>query len=132
MAKGLMDFVKDAKTRIKEVSADELIAMQTQKTNVLLVDVREPGEFMHGHIKHALLIPRGVLEPSADPAYPNSNPRLREARETPVVIYCASGGRSAMAADVLQQMGFNEVYSLAGGIAAWQQQGKPLFKEGEY
>ncbi|MBD3669529.1 MAG: rhodanese-like domain-containing protein [Gammaproteobacteria bacterium] len=132
MAKGLMDYVKEAKSQITEISPDDLVKLQQDKADLLVVDVREPGEFMHGHIENALLIPRGVLEPSADLQYPKSNETLREARERPVACYCSTGGRSAMAAKVLEDMGFNEVYSLAGGFTAWEHEGKPVFKEGEY
>lgn len=132
MAKSLMDFVMAAKANIKEVSADELEAMISEKEDLLVVDVREPGEFMHGHVKHALLVPRGVLEPAADLDYPKKNEALSGARNRPVALYCATGGRSAMAANVLQEMGFTDVYSLAGGFDSWSQAGKPVFKEGEY
>lgn len=132
MAKSLMDFVMAAKANIKEVSADELEALVASKQDMLVVDVREPGEFMHGHMKHALLVPRGVLEPAADLNYPKRNEQLSTARQRPVAVYCATGGRSALAANVLQEMGFEEVYSLAGGFDGWTQAGKPVFREGEY
>lgn len=132
MAKSLMDFVMAAKANIKEVNADELEAMIADNDNLLVVDVREPGEFMHGHIKHALLVPRGVLEPAADLNYPKRNEQLSAARQRPVAVYCATGGRSALAANVLQEMGFEEVYSLAGGFDGWSQASKPVFREGEY
>ncbi|MBD3610412.1 MAG: rhodanese-like domain-containing protein [Gammaproteobacteria bacterium] len=132
MSKGLMDFVMEAKGQVTEVSTDELLKMQDDKENLLVVDVREPGEFMHGHLKHALLIPRGILEAAADLNYPKSNDTLREARNRPIAVYCATGGRSAMAAKTLQDMGYGEVYSLAGGYTAWEHESKPVFKEGEY
>jgi rhodanese-related sulfurtransferase len=127
-----MDFVMAAKANIKEVSADELEAMINDKQDLVVVDVREPGEFMHGHVKQALLVPRGVLEPAADLDYPKKHEVLSAARNRPVALYCATGGRSALAANVLQEMGFEEVYSLAGGFDGWTQAGKPIFKEGEY
>lgn len=132
MAKGLMDFVKEAKSQITEVSGDELLNMKTAKSDLLIVDVREPGEFIHGHIEHAMLVPRGIIEAAADVDYPKSNETLREARNRPVVVYCATSGRSAMAAKTLQEMGFAEVYSLAGGFATWEHEQKPIFREGEF
>jgi rhodanese-related sulfurtransferase len=132
MAKGLMDFVMEAKSQISEISADDLLKMQDDDTDMLVVDVREPGEFIHGHIKHAMLVPRGILEAAADVQYPKSNETLRNARDRSVVVYCATGGRSAMAAKTLQDMGYSKIFSLAGGFTAWEQEGKPIFREGEY
>jgi rhodanese-related sulfurtransferase len=132
MAKGLMDFVKEAKTQISEISADDLLKMQEENTDMLIVDVREPGEFIHGHIKHAMLVPRGVLEAAADASFPKSNETLRAAHDRQLVVYCATGGRSAMAAKTLQEMGFNQVLSLAGGFTGWEGEGRPIFREGEY
>lgn len=127
-----MDFVKEAKEQISEISTDDLQTMQEGDNDMLIVDVREPGEFMHGHIKHAMLVPRGVLEAAADINFPKSNEMLRSAHDRKVIVYCATGGRSAMAAKTLQEMGFNQVLSLSGGFTAWEQAGKPIFREGEY
>jgi rhodanese-related sulfurtransferase len=132
MAKGLMDFVKEAKAQITEINADELLKMQEDDSDMLIVDVREPGEFIHGHIKHAMLVPRGVLEAAADAAFPKSNEILRAAHDRILVVYCATGGRSAMAAKTLQEMGFNQVMSLDGGFTGWESGGHPVFREGEY
>lgn len=132
MAKGLMDFVMEAKKQITEVSGDDLLKMKEEKSDLLIVDVREPGEFIHGHIEHAMLVPRGIIEAAADMDYPKSNETLREARNRPVIVYCATSGRSAMAAKTLQDMGFAEVYSLAGGFTSWEHEQKPIFREGEF
>lgn len=130
---GLMDFVKAAKSCINEVSASDLERMRQERDDVLVIDVRESAEHEHeGHIKHALFVPRGILEAAADPQYPKKLPELVEARERPVVCYCATGGRSAMAAAVLQMMGFREVYSLVGGFSAWREAGKPVATEASY
>ena len=132
MAKGLMDFVMEAKSQITEVTCDDLIKMQKEKNDLLIVDVREPGEFIHGHIEHAMLVPRGIIEAAADVDYPKSNETLREARSRPIVAYCATGGRSAMAAKTLQDMGFTDVYSMVGGFTTWEHEKKPIFREGEF
>jgi rhodanese-related sulfurtransferase len=127
MSKSLKDFVADAKSRIREISAAD--AAETIKTNpnILVVDVREPAEWAEGHIPGALLVPRGVLEAKADLEYPNREPRLAD-RSQALIVHCASAARSAMAADVLQQMGFTNVRSLAGGIVAWKEKGLPIEK----
>jgi rhodanese-related sulfurtransferase len=127
MSKSLKDFVADAKSRIREVSAADAAEAIRKNTNTLVLDVREPAEWAEGHIPGALLVPRGVLEAKADLEYPNREPRLAD-RSQPIIVHCASAARSAMAADVLQQMGFTDVRSLAGGIVAWKEKGLPIEK----
>lgn len=127
-AKTLMDLVKAAKAQIKEVDsrqAQELIANEPQ---LLVVDVREPAEYDQGHLEDALLVPRGTLEPAADPEYSKHVPELSGARQRPVLLYCATGGRSAMAAATLQLMGFERVYNLDGGFSRWQEEGRPVVR----
>lgn len=128
----LMDFVKAAKEQIEEVAPEQLETMQGNTGNLLVLDVRESGEYEQGHIKDAMLVPRGILEAAADMNYPKRQPELVEARNRPVVVYCATGGRSAMAAATLKLMGFENVVSLAGGIIRWQQENRPLVREARY
>jgi rhodanese-related sulfurtransferase len=127
MQKSLKDFVADAKSRIREISAVDAADAVQKNPATLVVDVREPAEWAEGHIPGALLVPRGVLEAKADLEYPNREPRLAD-RSQPIIVHCASAARSAMAADVLQQMGFTNVRSLAGGIVAWKEKGLPIEK----
>ena len=128
----LMDFVTAARARVKEIAPAELQQMLAEKSNVLLVDVREYSEHEQGHIQNAHLVPRGIIEAAADMNYPKHDEQLYTAREKPVVLYCATGGRSAMAAVVLQMMGFKDVYSLAGGIMKWQEAGCPIVREARF
>lgn len=130
--KTLMDFVQEARARIQEVDGDTLSRMMEEKPGLLLVDVREPSEHEHGHLRNAHLVPRGILEAAADLNYPKHDERLYTAREKPVVLYCATGGRSAMAALVLEMMGFREVYSLAGGFMKWAEENRPVVREASY
>ena len=125
MTKSLKDLVGEAKARIKETSVEEAAAQIKASPNVLILDVREPGEYAAGHIPHALNVPRGLLEPMADLEYAKREPRLQD-RNQKIIIHCASGVRSIFAADVLQIMGFTAVESMAGGFTAWQQQGLPV------
>ncbi|MFZ0467416.1 MAG: rhodanese-like domain-containing protein [Thiogranum sp.] len=128
----LMDFVRDAKARIREVTPEQLQQMLDTQDDVLLVDVRESSEHEQGHIKGAMLVPRGILEAAADPTYPKHQSELSAARQRTVVLYCATGGRSAMAADILQLMGFNDVTSLDGGFVRWAEENRPVVKEARY
>lgn len=129
MAKGLNDFIREARERIQEVRAEELDEMIENHDDLLILDVREPQEYAVGHIPGALNVPRGILEVAADPQSKGRVEALAAAQNRTVVTYCASGGRSAMAADTLKQMGFEKIYSLAGGIATWSAGGMPVVKD---
>ncbi|HEY0665729.1 MAG TPA: rhodanese-like domain-containing protein [Gallionella sp.] len=129
---GLMDFVRAAKSCVAEITPAELKAKMDAKEDMLLVDVREPGEFEHGHIGGAHLVPRGIIEAAADTSYPKHYPPLSGARDQQVVVYCATSGRSAMAAAVLQMMGYRNVLNLAGGFTRWEAECLPMVREAEY
>lgn len=128
MSKSLKDFVADAKTRIREISVADAARALAANPAPLVVDVREPAEWAEGHLPAAILVPRGMLEAKADLDYPNREAKLAD-RKQPLIVHCASGARSAMAVDVLQQMGFTDVKSLAGGIAAWKEAGLSVVKD---
>lgn len=129
---GLMDFVRAAKACITEIAPAELKAKLEAKEDFILIDVRESAEFEHGHIDGAHLVPRGIIEAAADTSYPKHYPPLSGGRGQQIVLYCATSGRSAMAAAVLQMMGFKNVLNLAGGVARWEDEGMPLVREAEY
>ena len=109
---------------IEEISPDEL--ERRVAAGAILLDVREPAEFAEGHVAGATNIPRGVLEfkVEAHPAMIRIAAPELALRDRPVVVYCLSGGRAALAAQSLQGMGFNAVASLAGGIQAWRDSGR--------
>lgn len=129
---GLMDFVMAAKTMITEVDGAKLQAMRKERPDLLILDVRESGEHEQGYLEGAMLVPRGILEAAADYEYPKRVQTLVDARERPIIVYCATGGRSALAAVTLKQMGFREVYSLAGGVVQWNTENRPLLREATY
>ena len=108
------DLIAEAKQRVREVSPEEVRAMRDADPEVVLLDVREPNEVAMGRVPGAVPIPRGVLEPTVEGRVP---------RDRRVVVYCASGGRSALAADTLQQMGYADVVSMRGGIRGWADAG---------
>jgi rhodanese-related sulfurtransferase len=117
--KTAQDLVLAAKARIGEIGHDELLALQGQ--GVPVVDVREPGEFAEGRVPGAVNIPRGVLEFEVDghPAVNCVRDIALAHRELPIVLYCRTGGRSALAADALRELGFVKPLSLAGGFNGW-------------
>lgn len=116
------DLVAFAKAAITEIDAERLL--QLQASEVPVVDVREPAEYAAGHVPGAVNIPRGVLEFEVDghPAVNGVKDPALGHRELPIVLYCRSGGRSALAAEALQRLGFIEPLSLAGGFNGWVEQ----------
>lgn len=128
MAKSLMDFAAEARQSVREVSTAEVASMLDGAKAPLLLDVREPGEVAQGHLPGAISVPRGLLEAKADLAFPHREPRLED-RKQAVVVYCASGVRSLLAAATLQQMGFADVVSMSGGFVAWASEGRDVATE---
>lgn len=112
MAKTAMDLVQAAKAGIREVSVSQ--AEQMLNKDSIALDIREPAEFDAGHIDNARHIPRGMLE-FAIASDPDFQDKTRS-----IVVYCKSGGRSALATATLQQLGFTNAVSVIGGYDAWQ------------
>lgn len=104
------DLINEAKARIEEVSPREVRSMQEQGDDTVYLDVREPNEWNLGRIPGAVHIPRGTLETKVEGAVP---------RDRNVIVYCAGGNRSALAADTLRQMGYERVRSMADGWRGW-------------
>ncbi|HEX6838942.1 MAG TPA: molybdopterin-synthase adenylyltransferase MoeB, partial [Polyangia bacterium] len=104
-------YLKQVKAEIREVSVDEVNA----KHPPVLIDVREGEEYNDGYIPGATWIPRGKLEQRIEDVVPN--------REEDVVLYCAGGNRSALAAKSLRELGYTRVSSMAGGYGAWKRAG---------
>ncbi len=122
------DLLTEARKTVPEISAEEAKAKLDRREVDLIVDVREPNEWEAGHIPGALHAPRGMIEWYADPSYANHKAQLAEAREKNVVIHCAAGGRSLLAAQSLQRLGFKNVSSMAGGFNEWSAKGLPVEK----
>ncbi len=104
-----------------KVSQIDVIEAQARHGNAIFVDVRDHHEVVAGTIPGALHVPRGHLEFIADPASPNHPSEL--ASDAELVVYCAAGGRSALAAATLQEMGYGNVSNLVGGYTAWVDSG---------
>lgn len=126
MTRTVQDIVTDAKTRIREIQPNELRELQAAGTPV--IDVREAAELGAGKIPGAINIPRGVLEFEIDghPAVNGIKDPALGHRDQPIIVYCRSGGRSALAADALRRLGFQQPLSLAGGFQAWLDAGRPI------
>ena len=118
------DLVAAAKQRVENLDPDTVEA-ELASGDAILVDLREAEELAaNGRIEGAVHIPRGMLEFRADPASPYHQAPLDPSAR--VIVHCASGGRSALAAAVLQDMGYERVAHLDGGINAWKEAGKPV------
>lgn len=120
------DLVALARVAITEVDAAAVAALV--QSGAPLIDVREPAEYAAGHLPGAVNIPRGVLEFEVDghPAVNCSKDPALAHREAPVVLYCRSGGRAALAAEALKRLGFARPVSLAGGYVGWSAAGHPV------
>lgn len=115
--------VDDAKTRIDEISPDELRKKLESDEDFVLLDVREQDEWRKSHISDADYLGKGVIERDIEEEYPNV--------DEDIVLYCGGGYRSALAADNIQKMGYRNVKSLAGGFRSWTEAGYPIEKEDE-
>jgi len=108
------DLIAEAKRRIKEVTPEQVIEAQRRGEEIVLLDCRDHPEVNLGVIPGAVHISRGNIETKVEAIIP---------RDAQVVIYCASGNRSAFVADTMQQMGYTNVASMAGGIRRWAEIG---------
>jgi rhodanese-related sulfurtransferase len=113
--------VEDAKQRIREITSDELKCRLEASDGFHLIDVREAHEFEAGHLPRARHLCKGILERDIETLVPHP--------EDEIILYCGGGYRSALAADVLQKMGYQRVLSLAGGWREWKERGFPTTKD---
>ena len=116
-----LKIVDDAKSRIKEIGIDEVKEKLDNGDKFELVDVREESEFAKDHLPGALHLGKGVIERDIESRVPDLN--------TPMILYCGGGFRSALAADNLQKMGYKNVLSMDGGIRGWREKNYPLTRE---
>src|SRR3954452_10942262 len=107
------EYIKRIREQVEEVDPSEVKPLVGN--GVPIIDVREGEEFAAGHLPGAKHVPRGYLESRIDNAVPDRKQR--------VVLYCASGQRSALAASTLQDLGFEDVVSMKGGITLWKDRG---------
>src|SRR5688572_9522761 len=116
-SEGFLKLVNGAKSRIREVTVDETRERMAANTGVRLIDVREDNEWQAAHAAGAEHLGKGIIERDIEVQVPD--------KSTELILYCGGGFRSALAADVLQQMGYSNVFSMAGGWKAWKDAGAP-------
>ncbi|HEY5885608.1 MAG TPA: rhodanese-like domain-containing protein [Pyrinomonadaceae bacterium] len=111
-SEGFLKLVYDAKTRVREVNVEETQKRLKENPSAKLIDVREDNEWQAGHAAGAEHLGKGIIERDIEEKVPN--------KSTELILYCGGGFRSALVADVLQQMGYSNVFSMAGGWKAWK------------
>ena len=112
MAIGVKELLAEANAAVRKLSPAEA-AEKIKAGNVLIVDVRDPPEVQQsGKIQGAVAVSRGMLEFSADAETPYHNPAFQ--KDKTVLVYCASGGRAALAGKRLKEMGYGTVYNIGG------------------
>jgi len=107
-----------ARAQVSEIEIDELLAWRRDGRRIHLVDVREHGEWQAGHLPGATHLCKGILERDVEHAIPDA--------DATVVLYCGGGYRSVLAALAMQQMGYRQVRSMAGGWRAWRARDLPV------
>jgi rhodanese-related sulfurtransferase len=117
-SEGFLKIVNDSKSRIKEVTVDETRERLKENPDARLIDVREDNEWNTAHAAGAIHLGKGIIERDIEATAPD--------KATELILYCGGGYRSALAADVLQTMGYTNVFSMAGGWKAWKESGAPI------
>jgi rhodanese-related sulfurtransferase len=113
-----LKLVQEAKSRVRELTVDEVKAKMDAGEAFHLIDVREESEFAKDHLPAAVHVGKGVLERDIERRFPDV--------KSPLVLYCGGGFRSVLAADNLRKMGYTNVLSMDGGIREWREKGYPL------
>lgn len=119
-AEGFLKLVQEAKSRIRQTNAAEVMKKMEAKEPFHLVDVREDNEYEAGHVRGALHLGKGIIERDIEKRIPD--------RDAEIVLYCGGGFRSALAADALQKMGYRNVVSMDGGWRSWKENEFPVEK----
>jgi rhodanese-related sulfurtransferase len=117
-SEGFLKLVNKRKERIREVTVADAIDRLKANPAAKLVDVREDNEWDTSHAAGAIHLGRGIIERDVEVTIPD--------KATEIILYCGGGYRSALAADTLQEMGYTNAYSMAGGWKAWKEADAPV------
>lgn len=115
---GFLALVNAAKSRVRECTVHDVQRRLAAGEPLNIIDVREESEFARGHLPGATHLSKGVIERDIEAKFPDTNAEL--------VLYCGGGFRSALAADNLQKMGYQNILSMDGGWTGWKQAGYPI------
>jgi rhodanese-related sulfurtransferase len=119
-ATGFLNLVNDAKKRVKETNVAAVKARLDKGEKLNLIDTREDNEFAKGHLPGATHLSKGIIERDIEKTFPD--------RDAELILYCGGGFRSALAADNLQKMGYQNVISMDGGWRGWNEAGGKVEK----
>jgi rhodanese-related sulfurtransferase len=122
-SEGFLKLVDQAKGRVRETTPAEVRHRQEAGDRFYFVDVREDNEWQKGHAEGAIHLGKGIIERDVETAIPD--------HQSPIVLYCGGGYRSALAADSLQQMGYSNVESMDGGWKLWLEMNYPIEKDSD-
>ena len=117
---GFLALVQEAKKRIRQTDVAAIWARIARGEKLNLIDIREDNEWERGHLPHATHLGKGIIERDIEMTIPDHNAEI--------VLYCGGGFRSALAADMLQKMGYTNVISMDGGYRGWVEAGHPVEK----
>lgn len=117
-----LSVVNDAKSRVRETDVATVARRLAAGEQFHLVDVREDNEWARGHLPQAQHLGKGVIERDIEKLIPDTGAEI--------VLYCGGGYRSALAADMLQKMGYTNVISMDGGFSGWKESGREVVVEG--
>lgn len=120
-AEKFLKLVQDAKSHVKEADYHDIKKRLDAGEKLILVDTREDSEWANGHIPGAIHLSKGIIERDIEKTVP--------ALDAPIVLYCGGGFRSALAADNLQKMGYNNVISMDGGWRGWTEANFPVTRD---
>ncbi len=104
MLKPVNDLIAEAQAQCKCLCVDEAVQLHKESTNVVIIDVREPGEVAESKLEHSIHIPRGLLEMKIATHCPDPT--------TSILVHCAAGGRASLAAATLKEMGYQNVFPI--------------------
>ncbi len=124
MAKTFKDLMEEARQHVPEWNIDQVKEHLGNGAGYVLLDVREKDEYRDGHLQEAVSVPRGFLELRIEQAITD--------KATPIIAYCAGGTRSLLAAKQLKDMGYQKVFSMAGGYSAWKGAGYPWVQDRQF
>jgi len=117
-APGFLALVRDAKSRVREITIDDYVARSSSGESAILVDTREDHEWERGHLPGAIHLSKGTIERDIEKTVAD--------KTAPIVCYCGGGYRSALVCDNLQKMGYTNVVSMDGGFRGWAERGLPV------
>ncbi len=125
--KTFKQIVAEASKTINELMPWDVDERIKENKNLIIVDIREECEFSRFHIKHSMLVPRGILESACEDEYEDAIADLVDGRDKEIIVICRSGLRSVLGTQMMQMMGFENISSMKTGLRGWNDYELPLY-----